>query len=196
MQNNAAFSDAMATLEALESSLAQRPWEDADYNYTPPELPPFSEEPLHLQVLRGMFDTPATETKAPDQPLDILPFPGLAPAPPPQKPAAAPAPQSAPLPAPPPAGKHQPAHMAPPPAHMAEKSFLRDISGMLTELLRNRKPTEAGAEFPAMTDRQLRALGKKHLFMMIRDLETELAQEKTEKDNLLCAFQAGIVSGQ
>ena len=36
-----------------------------------------------------------------------------------------------------------------------------------------------------ITDKQLRALNRKHLLMMIRDLEKELAQEKKEKENLL-----------
>ena len=36
-----------------------------------------------------------------------------------------------------------------------------------------------------LTDKQLRALNRKHLLMMIRDLEKELAQEKKEKENLL-----------
>ena len=78
--------------------------------------------------------------------------------------------------------------MAPSPARTG---FLRDITAMLAEMLRNYKPAE-DAEAPVITDRQMRALGKKHLFMMIRDLETELAQEKHEKQNLLCAFSAGM----
>ena len=44
-----------------------------------------------------------------------------------------------------------------------------------------------------ITDRQMRALSKKHLFMMIRDLEAELQREKGEKENLLQAYRAGIV---
>lgn len=45
-------------------------------------------------------------------------------------------------------------------------------------------------EQPKMTDRQLRALSRKHLFMMIRDLEKELRQAKEEKENLLLAYKA------
>ena len=41
------------------------------------------------------------------------------------------------------------------------------------------------------TDRQLRALSKKHLLLMIRDLEKELSREKQEKENLLLAYHAG-----
>ena len=36
-----------------------------------------------------------------------------------------------------------------------------------------------------ITDKQLKALSKKHLLMMIRDLEKELAQEKKEKAILM-----------
>ena len=42
---------------------------------------------------------------------------------------------------------------------------------------------------PLITDKQLRALDRKHLLMMIRDLEKELAQEKKEKENLLMVYQ-------
>ena len=38
-----------------------------------------------------------------------------------------------------------------------------------------------------LTEKQLRALSKKHLLMMIYDLEKELAQEKKEKEFLLRA---------
>ena len=239
---NTAFTDALASLEALESSLAQAAWMDAPQepsfirnNQPEPqpqpmetesfELPPLP-EPFQLKVLPGLFDappaqapvmqtpppvppaqapvmqtpvqapaqtqfpahTPAAQTAPAQQqplprplpPLDtILPFPGIAAAPPVQT--------AQPRPAAP-----QPAHFAPPPAHMGERAgFLRDIYAMVAELLRNRPQTEM-EETPAITERQLRALGKKHLYMMIRDLEAELAQEKTEKGNLLCAFQAGL----
>ena len=43
---------------------------------------------------------------------------------------------------------------------------------------------------PRITDKQLQALTKKHLLMMIRDLEKELIQEKKEKENLLMIYQA------
>ena len=45
---------------------------------------------------------------------------------------------------------------------------------------------------PVITDRQLRALNRKHLLMMIRDLEKELQQIKKEKDELLLAYRAGF----
>jgi len=44
---------------------------------------------------------------------------------------------------------------------------------------------------PEMTERQLRALSKKHLLIMIRDLKKALNREKKEKENLLLAYQAG-----
>ena len=39
----------------------------------------------------------------------------------------------------------------------------------------------------SITEKQLRALSKKHLLMMLYDLEKELAQEKREKEFLLRA---------
>ena len=42
---------------------------------------------------------------------------------------------------------------------------------------------------PRITDRQLRALNNKHLLIMIRDLEKELAFEKKEKKNLLWVYK-------
>jgi len=56
----------------------------------------------------------------------------------------------------------------------------------------------AAAEKPAppMTERQLRALSRKHLMLMIRDLEAELRQEKAEKKDLLMAYQAGFSQGR
>jgi len=145
------------------------------------QTPPAGHNPAAYAAQHGAAGQSPHAAPAQQQPLPkplppldtILPFPGLQEAP--ARPAAA-----------------QPAHFAPPPAHMGERAgFLRDISAMLAELLRNR-PQAVVEETPAITERQLRALGKKHLYMMIRDLEAELAQEKTEKGNLLCAFQAGI----
>lgn len=43
----------------------------------------------------------------------------------------------------------------------------------------------------AITERQLRALSRKHLLMMIRDLEEELEQLRTERENMLLAYKAG-----
>ena len=56
----------------------------------------------------------------------------------------------------------------------------------------------AAAEKPAptMTERQLRALSRKHLMLMIRDLEAELRQERAEKKDLLMAYQAGLSQGR
>ena len=41
-----------------------------------------------------------------------------------------------------------------------------------------------------ITDAQLRALNRKHLLMIIRDLEKDLAREKEEKANLLMVCQS------
>ena len=45
----------------------------------------------------------------------------------------------------------------------------------------------------AITDRQLHALSREHLLMMIRDLEKELGQTKGELDHVLLAYQAGAM---
>ena len=49
---------------------------------------------------------------------------------------------------------------------------------------------------PRITEEQLRALNRKHLFIMIYDLEKELAQEKREKENLLRVCQMSIMQRQ
>ena len=41
-------------------------------------------------------------------------------------------------------------------------------------------------------ERQLRALSRKHLLIMIRDLETELERVKQEKENLIAAYNSGL----
>ena len=50
---------------------------------------------------------------------------------------------------------------------------------------------EDAPEEAVITQRQLRALKRKHLLIMIRDLEQELRQVKREKTELLLAYQAG-----
>ena len=45
---------------------------------------------------------------------------------------------------------------------------------------------------PVLMEKQLRAMSRKHLLMMIRDLERELSQVKTEKEDMLLAFRAGV----
>ena len=43
-----------------------------------------------------------------------------------------------------------------------------------------------------ITEQQLRAMSRRHLLMMIRDLEEELRQQKEEKEAMLLAYRAGI----
>ena len=43
-----------------------------------------------------------------------------------------------------------------------------------------------------MTDQQLRALRRKHLLVLIRDLEEELQNAGREKEQLLLAYQSGL----
>ena len=45
---------------------------------------------------------------------------------------------------------------------------------------------------PAITERQMRALSRKHLLLMLRDLEQELLQVTRERDNMLMACRAGM----
>ena len=47
-----------------------------------------------------------------------------------------------------------------------------------------------------MTDRQLRALTRKHLYMIIRDLEKDRQQEIKEKEQMLIAYRSGLAQGQ
>lgn len=43
-----------------------------------------------------------------------------------------------------------------------------------------------------MTDQQLRALGKKHLLVIIRDLEKDLQKAVLDKEELMLAYQCGL----
>ncbi|MCL2671092.1 MAG: hypothetical protein FWF10_03540 [Clostridiales bacterium] len=43
----------------------------------------------------------------------------------------------------------------------------------------------------AITDKQLRALGRRHLLLMLRDQEAELRQLREERELLLLAYSAG-----
>jgi len=47
-----------------------------------------------------------------------------------------------------------------------------------------------------MTDQQLRALQRKHLMLIIRDLEKSLEQAAAEREALMLAFQYGYAQGQ
>ncbi|MCL2105701.1 MAG: hypothetical protein FWH26_01350 [Oscillospiraceae bacterium] len=59
-----------------------------------------------------------------------------------------------------------------------------DVLGLLDSCLPSSLPNGTGS---AITEKQLRALSKKHLLMMIYDLEKELEQERREKEFLLRA---------
>ena len=54
------------------------------------------------------------------------------------------------------------------------------------------KGTQPTSSETGITEKQLRALSRKHLLMMIRDLELELAQVKEEKAEMILAFRAGV----
>ena len=47
-----------------------------------------------------------------------------------------------------------------------------------------------------MTDQQLRALGKKHLLVIIRDLEKELQRALLDKEELTRAYQCGLTQNE
>jgi len=70
-----------------------------------------------------------------------------------------------------------------------DETELDDMIGLLDSCLGPSRPAgpvwEAGEAASIITDKQLRALSKKHLLMMIRDLEKELLREKTEMAHLL-----------
>jgi len=57
-------------------------------------------------------------------------------------------------------------------------------------------PLAESNQAPPITDQQLRALTRKHLLMMLRDLEKELIQERSEKERLLLACRAGLPKGR
>ena len=48
---------------------------------------------------------------------------------------------------------------------------------------------------PVMTKQQLRALSRKHLYIMLYDLTEELRQAQEDKQNLLLAYRAGHTPG-
>ena len=45
---------------------------------------------------------------------------------------------------------------------------------------------------PVLSEKQLRAMSRKHLLMMIRDLECELAIVRAEKEKTILSFRAGV----
>ena len=76
-----------------------------------------------------------------------------------------------------------------------EENELDDLLWLIDSRLPPLQGSIAPARGPAnsiITEKQLRALTKKHLLMMIRDLERELQRERTEKENLLEAYQVGL----
>jgi len=49
---------------------------------------------------------------------------------------------------------------------------------------------------PIITEKQLRALSRKHLLMMIFDIQEELIRTKEENEKMLTAYKAGIAQMQ
>ena len=58
-------------------------------------------------------------------------------------------------------------------------------------IFKKKNKNEAVPGAATITEQQLRALSRQHLFMMIRDLEKELQQVKRENESMLIAYQAG-----
>ena len=50
-------------------------------------------------------------------------------------------------------------------------------------------------DYPSITDQQLRVLSRKHLMVMLRDLEKELQQFMEERERTYLAYQAGLSQG-
>ena len=75
--------------------------------------------------------------------------------------------------------------------------FFEIIAELMGEEADFRFPAAEGKQaLPAITDQQLRALTRKHLLMMLRDLEKELEQERSEKEHLLLACRASFPEGK
>ena len=72
----------------------------------------------------------------------------------------------------------------------AQKDYFETL--MIEKYLSGSREEKFQTEKPKITDQQLRALSRKHLLMMIRDLEKELKQAKEEKENLLLACKANL----
>ncbi|MCL2487849.1 MAG: hypothetical protein FWE80_04120 [Oscillospiraceae bacterium] len=49
---------------------------------------------------------------------------------------------------------------------------------------------------PAITEKQLRALSRKHLLMMIFDLQEELNRVTQENEKMITAYRAGLAQGR
>jgi len=83
-----------------------------------------------------------------------------------------------------------------------DETELDDMIGLLDTCLASSPPVgtvweaEEALAASIITDKQLRALSKKHLLMMIRDLEKELLREKTEMAHLLGVCGAGPPRGR
>ena len=76
---------------------------------------------------------------------------------------------------------------APPPARQAPDPVDYEYEEEDLPVTYREQPAES-----ILTDEQLRVLNRKHLLMMIRDLEKELRQAKKERDLLLVAYEAGL----
>ena len=59
-----------------------------------------------------------------------------------------------------------------------------------------RLESRAAPKESVITERQLRALSRKHLLIMVRDIEKELRQAKEEKESLFLAYNAGLSQRQ
>jgi len=76
-------------------------------------------------------------------------------------------------------------------AFAAANKRLQDLAEVLAEIRRNNPPREKTVPTD-MSDRQMKALGRNHLLMMLRDTQAELDQLRGEYEKLLTGLHAGI----
>ena len=82
-----------------------------------------------------------------------------------------------------------------PARHPAVTQAMSPLWEQLDRFAENRASRPKPAE-PAITEKQMQALGKKHLWMMILDLQEKLERAEEENETILQALQVGYAQGQ
>ena len=77
----------------------------------------------------------------------------------------------------------------------AEKKAQRGVHEILSEVLRNRECTKSGKTL-TITKKQIKALTKEHLYLIILDQDDEIQQLKKDIDKIARAFQSGYKQGR
>ena len=78
----------------------------------------------------------------------------------------------------------------------AKNEYSQDTLDNISEAFANREKSSNRQAASIITEKQLRALGKKHLLIMIRDLEKELLLLQRENKNLLLAYETELAQKQ